>query len=855
MTGLHDLKETNSPPVYVLPFDSPDSVTKATVGGKGANLGALTQANFPVPEGFTITTSSYRAFVDQNGLTTKLLAIVDKIDFDDAEEVERETSKMRQLVMQTPMPLQVTAPITSYYSKLGSSPYVAVRSSGTAEDLAEASFAGLHDTLLDIRGPEAVIDAVRECWASLWSGRATSYRQRNGFGHSEVDIAVVVQRMVASDVSGVMFTGNPLTSATDEIVINSSWGLGEALVSGMINPDNFVLKTYPILRIRDRVLGDKEKAVRRDSRANGTKVEVVEESERVRFSLSDHIALKLARLGLRIQEHYDGFPQDIEWGIEKDEIYILQSRPITGVEFSWDADLEDWQMFPEVENTTWTRSVADENWTGAISPLMYTTRGYSWAQGHECAAELWGVPELQGKRKRFHLHCVLALANIPKSWHQDVQDATFSWISYLKLYARVEALRPQLYRGFDLQNKKWRHKFSTEGKGIPRAELKELSDRDLKNYVNRQLGIEDEYTRDMWTWFFIMARDMLTLLSVLLHHWYDPEDKMAFQAILTGTPRASETQKQNHMLWKLSQIIHKSSTLSANFAKYEGKGFLDSCNDSDDGRAFLESYTSFLQLYGQRGMPDRDIYFPRRCEDPAIDYLALQAMLKTADAPDPAVKEHEMNRVREEYADKVLAKVQRSVLGLFKAELLKIGPIMYGLFESEDDVWFLGKSELYHLWDTRRMTPLLRAKITGRRNDFDRMLKRETFLPDYLINSAAADLDVAEEAVDGVHRGIGTAKGKVTAKARVVRQLKDIGRVKEGEILIVNSTDPGWTPVFHIISGLVLETGGILAHGSCLAREYGLPAVQLGKAMELIPDGSLITVNGEASSVTILPDR
>ncbi len=898
-----------SSPAFALSFSEPGSADKAHVGGKGCNLGLLTQANFPVPPGFTITTAAYSQFMDFSGLKPKILAIVGKIDYNNADDVEEKSSLVREMVMQTPMPLELTSEITSHYAQLGDSLFVAVRSSGTAEDLAEASFAGLHDTLLDIRGPEALIDAVRECWSSLWSGRAISYRKRHNFDHASVDIGVVIQRMVTSDASGVMFTGNPMTTATDEIVINSSWGLGEAVVSGIVNPDTFVLKDNDTLHVLEETLGQKEHIVRRHPVLNqGTITEPTPDAQRGSFSLTKAQLIKLVRLGQRVQDHYGGFPQDIEWALEGDRFYLLQSRPITGVEFSWDADLEEWQMFPEINGTTWTRSLADENWTGAISPLMYSVRGYSWAQGHECAAEVWGDPSLQHKRYwKFHkatvyFNCDLErdvvqntippalrpglLANLPVPWRQEVAEAKFSWLGYLKLYARVEALRPQLFKGFDLQKNKWYKKFSTEGKGIPRDQLGEFSDRDLRRYVNHQLDVEDEYTRDMWTWFFINARDMLTLLSLMLQQWYDPEDRTAFQAILTGTPRASETMKANHMLWKMSQMVYKSPVLLKNFREFQDAAFFESCRDSEEGRRFMEYYQSFLELYGQRGMPDRDIYFKRRCEDPSIDYRALQAMLKTPNAPNPETKEHEINERREAFADKVIAKIQRSTLGLFKAELFKVvldwcvefvlvrddernfldhctlsirwgfvevgkRLVNHGLFQSEDDVWFLSKQELYRLWDSKTMTPLMRAKIEARRRDFVRMMEREKPLPPYLVDNKAADLDADQNATDGVYRGIGTAKGTVTATARVVRQLKDIGRVKEGDILVVNSTDPGWTPVFHIISGLVLETGGILSHGSCLAREYGLPAVQLANAMQLVVNSSAVTVNGDAGTVTL----
>jgi phosphoenolpyruvate synthase/pyruvate phosphate dikinase len=369
---------------YTLTFDEPESTQKALVGGKGANLGLLTQAGFPVPPGFNITTVAYREFVQHSGLDERVQSLVNGVNYDNADELESITANIRKLFLETPLPAEMNASISRHYESLGDNVYVAVRSSGTAEDLAEASFAGLHDTLLDIRSSAGVIDAVRECWSSLWSGRAVSYRHRNGFNHDEVELSVVIQRMVSSEASGVLFTGNPLTTATDEVLINSSWGLGEAVVSGIITPDNFILKSGDNLRVREKVLGAKELRIRRDpSKGQGTIEEPNPKAAQDRFSLTDEQAIKLARLGLRVQEHYDGFPQDIEWGFENETFYLLQSRPITGVEFAWDAECDDWQMFPDLDNTTWTRSLADENWTGAISPLMYSFRGYSWAQGHE----------------------------------------------------------------------------------------------------------------------------------------------------------------------------------------------------------------------------------------------------------------------------------------------------------------------------------------------------------------------------------------------------------------------------------------------------------------------------------------
>jgi pyruvate,water dikinase len=897
---------------FIVDFRAPEGSDKAVVGGKGANLGLLTRAGFPVPQGFCVSTAAYRAFLDRAGLSAEIGSLLDGVDYGDSDDLEARTAKIRGLILQTPVPSAISDAIHDAYTGIGADAYVAVRSSGTAEDLAEASFAGLHDTLLDIRGTDALVDAVKQCWASLWTARATSYRQNNGFDHSEALLSVVVQRMIAADVSGVLFTGNPLSTATNELMINASYGLGEAVVQGILTPDTYVVLADDC-HVRDRVLGGKEVRIDRDpDAAHGTVTAPTPDADRARFSLTDAQASELARLGLEVQEYYEGFPQDIEWALEGGTFHLLQSRPITGVEFSWDADCEDWQTFDEPDGVVWTRSLADENWTGAITPLMYSWRAPSWVAGHEPATQLWGFPELQRQRFwKFHKACAyfnsnlergvithtvppafraaLGGANIPATWRDEVNATPFSWAGYLKMYARVEALRPQLYKGYTILNGKWRTKFSTEGKGLDDAARRGLSDRALMRYVDKQIAMEDEYNYDLWTWFFMNARDVMTLLGVLLAKWYDPEDATAFQALLTGVPEKSETMKANHRLWEMSELIRNSPSLRETFEGNPGAAFFTACAGTPDGDRFLEHYREFIELYGQRGQPDRDIYFPRRVEDPGIDYTALAAMLSTAESVDPDIKERENNAKREAFAEQVIEKIRRSPLGGIKVEIFKlvydwsirfviardnernfldhctlsirlgfmeIGRRLTerGVFESEDDLWYVTRKELYALLEGAPLTELQRAKITARRRDHHRALARESVTPKYIVNNRGVDLDAVEDLGDGVLRGTGTARGTVTATARVVRQLKDVGRVREGEILVVNATDPGWTPVFHIISGIVLETGGILAHGSCLAREYGLPAVQIADAMRLIPDGATITLNGDAGTVSILEE-
>ncbi|MDQ1487426.1 MAG: rifampicin phosphotransferase, partial [Actinomycetota bacterium] len=375
-------------------FDDPTS-DAALVGGKGVNLARLAGAGFRVPNGFTVTTDAYSAMLTEAGVSDQLSEILAGIDYADAGQVDRSAARIRELIAGSAIPQAVSAKIRTAYEKLGG--FVAVRSSGTAEDLADTSFAGLHDTFLDVLGADEVCAAVTRCWASMWTARAVAYRQKNGFDHFAVRIAVVVQHMVASDVAGVMFTANPITAATDELVVNASWGLGESVVSGLVTPDEFVIRAGD-RTVKHKVLGEKaEEIVRVES--GGTVQREVDAERRDRFTLSDEQVAQLARLGLDVQRHYHGIPQDTEWALAGGELYLLQSRPVTGVIFSWDDEIEPYGVV-EDEATIWDRAWADEGFTGAVSPLFYSTRGYNLERGLSWTLAAWGLDDA-ARRKQF----------------------------------------------------------------------------------------------------------------------------------------------------------------------------------------------------------------------------------------------------------------------------------------------------------------------------------------------------------------------------------------------------------------------------------------------------------------------
>ncbi len=384
---------------HILDFSDHAALFQEQTGGKGVNLSRLFQAGFPVPPGFCVTADAYRCFMAADGLTERIVELVAELCYDDPDALDRQTAAIRQFIVAAPMPAEISTQIATAYAGLGDGAFVAVRSSGTAEDLADASFAGQHDTYLDVVGAEEVIDAVRRCWASLWTTRATGYRKHHDFDHAAVAIAVVVQKMVTSEVSGVMFTGNPLTTATDETVINATWGLGEALVQGIITPDQFVVQV-PQYTVVEELLGAKESRIVRDrSQGRGVIEQDVPAQERARASLNSRQIVDLARLGQTVQEYYGGYPQDIEWAIEGGTLYLLQSRPVTGVDFTWDADVDRGHLQAAAVDTVWTRAYADAIMTGSPGALQYACRTPQFSNRHMRRMwEIFGFPDLAEMR-------------------------------------------------------------------------------------------------------------------------------------------------------------------------------------------------------------------------------------------------------------------------------------------------------------------------------------------------------------------------------------------------------------------------------------------------------------------------
>ena len=480
------------------------------------------------------------------------------------------------------------------------------------------------------------------------------------------------------------------------------------------------------------------------------------------------------------------------------------------------------------------------------------------------------------------------LANAPPAEREEILKTPLSMLSFLAMHVRMFIFdRPvngpykylRIARDY-LENR------IEEGYGPEDRGLRQLSDEDLWAEFEHWRAKENKFNSDLTSGWFIYARDMLGLLGILLEKWYDGDNPMIFTELLTGLPQRSATSEENFTLWRLSEKIRASSVLSETFAS-SGLNYLDAFRTIPEGRDFLDDYQGFLANNAHRGHPDRDLYFKRRAEDVSIDYQNFRLMLASSSTVNPEEREKQVNERRRTVVIDVETRLRRQPFGslrlwifrrllnyaynffllrddqrhffdrysyAMKRCIVEIGRRLQdrGILQQHDDVFFLGRDALFALLDHAPCDPLLAAKISARRRDFDRMEKKEAKPPPYLRRNKPVSFRLGgDDPERGALLGVGTSRGTVTARARVVKELRDIGQVTEGDILVTQSTDPGWTPVFNLINGIVLETGGLLAHGSCLAREYGLPAIQLAGATETIPDRAIITVNGDTGEVVI----
>jgi len=892
---------------YTLAFNQIGQGDIGLVGGKGANLGELVGAGLPIPGGFCITATAYRHFLRLTGIDEEIADVLQGREGDHERSAEELSSLIGGLIQSQEMPQSLSEPVLASYRRMSaqhSAMRVAVRSSATAEDLPGFSFAGQQDTYLGIRGDQELLASVRRCWASLWTPRAISYRQSRGFRHEDVYIAVVVQEMFPSEVSGVLFSVDPLTGNRRRMVVNASWGLGEAIVSGLVDADYWILDRENSAVLEERI-GNKLNRIDQSPDGSGVVHIPVAPDDQGRPCLSPGQLEELVRLGNSIEQHY-GYPQDVEWGYAGGRFAILQAREVTGVEIDFGEELDRWNRTQaDDDEIVWTRAWADSFQTAPTTPLMYTIQQKLIARSYDDMYELYGLKSFLNRRLyRWHrtrpYHSTTyeearlqliprfartndSLIYFPPEDRDRIRNLPFQWwkVVYAQLHALLTAPRYSFWRCADTFYREYPQQVA-RFKAAANIDFKMASFEQLMHVFDVSEECFIDHARSTTPGIMDYCYFLILALSNLLDRWVGDVDQSRFAALMSGI--STRTVQENAEIWRIARRAAISPVLQEAFSSPDAATIMERLGATAEGSAYLASIQAYIAENGHRGGSERDLAFPRWRHRPELFVNALRSLISGDQSSDPEITEAKMVERRERTTAEVLQALRASRGGFIKAKIfetvlrwtlkyvrmrddqryycdhymtirhdifLAIGDRMIErtLISERSDIFFLGLEEIQDLWGGR--LPAVRAK---RRIEI-RKVQHEKYgndAPPFFIRGGLP-VFIAEDTFDGTElRGIAASPGRVRARARVCKTLDEASKLEKGDILVAVATDPGWTPAFSVIAGVVVETGGPLAHATLVSREYGIPCVTtVSRATERIRDRQMITIDGYSGCVLL----
>ncbi|CAH2463147.1 MULTISPECIES: phosphoenolpyruvate synthase [Bacillus cereus group] len=865
---------------FVLDFQEIEKTQLSLVGGKGLNLGELSNIQgIQVPEGFCVTTIGYEKAIEQNEAFQALLSQLAMLKIEDRAQIAEISKKIRETIMEVEIPSDVVEAVAHYLSRFGNEHAYAVRSSATAEDLPYASFAGQQDTYLNIIGKEAILQHVRKCWASLFTDRAVIYRMQNGFEHSQVSICVVVQRMVFPQASGILFTADPITCNRKVLSIDASFGLGEALVSGLVSADNYKVKEG---EIAEKMIATKKLAIYA-LKEGGTETKQINLAQQKIQTLTEQQILQLAQIGRQI-EAYFGCPQDIEWCLVNDTFYIVQSRPITTL-----------YPIPEAndqENHVYVSVGHQQMMTDPLKPLgMSLFQLTSFGPRFQAGGRLF-VDVAQRLASPASREFLLNTIGNSEPLIKDALTTVIERDNFIKLLPDDE-------------------KEKGLGKSMPPASSQPQIESDpaivMDLIKNSQASIEELkqniQTKSGLDVLDFILEDIQQLKKILFH----PQSMAVLMAGMNASSWINEKMEQwlgeKNVADTLSQSVQNNITSEMGLAlldvadvirpypeviaylqHIEDDSFLDELVKFEGGDKAQDAIYAFLNKYGMRCSGEIDITKTRWSEKPTTiipmilnnirDFEIGAGKRKFEAGLQEALKKEEELLERLQHLPDGKQKIEetkrmirniRNFIGyreypkygminryfIYKQAILKEAEqlVQNSVIHEIEDIYYLTFEELHEVVCTNKLD----YKVINNRKNEHKLYEKLT--PPRVITSDG-------EIITGKYKrenlpaeaivGLPVSSGVIEGRARVILNMED-ANLEDGDILVTAFTDPGWTPLFVSIKGLVTEVGGLMTHGAVIAREYGLPAVVgVENATKLIKDGQRIRVHGTEGYIEIL---
>ncbi len=868
---------------YVLSIQDTDKTKLKIVGGKGANLGELSKIEgIRVPDGFCISTDAFKRVIREIPEIKKLLDELSFLNAEDRDKIGKLSSEIRGVIEETAIPEDIIEDITQFLSQYGEKTPYAVRSSATSEDLPNASFAGQQDTYLNIIGIKSVLKHISKCWASLFTERAVIYRIQNGYDHRKVQLSVIVQKMVFPQVAGILFTADPVSSNRKVLSIDASFGLGEALVSGLVNADNYKVHNSKII---DKKISTKKLAIYA-LKEGGTKKQEIDPDLQNRQVLTDEQILQLESIGRKIEDHF-GCPQDIEWCFADDSFYIVQSRPITTL-----------YPIPEANDTGYHVYISvghQQMMTDAMKPLglsfwQLTAAGQMFKAGGRAfveVAQMLASPDMReillnnmGQHDpliKDALMTIIERGDFKKPLPDDQKEQASGKGNKAMSSADIQAQAGNDPLIVSSLIEKSRVSIETL-----KLNIQTKSGADLFDFIQEDtLQFKQSLFNPQSMGVIMAVAATITWLNENMKEWLG--DKNPADTLSQSVPN-NITSEMGLALLDVADVIRPYTEVIEYLKATKDDNFLNELGKFKGGQETKAAILSYLDKYGMRCSGEIDITKPRWIEKPNTLIPLILSNIKNFE-PDAAHKKFEQGRQAALQKEKeLLERLQllpegkqkaqetkqmidllRNLAGyreypkysivsryyVYKQALLKEAEklVQADVINEKEDIYYLTFEELHEAIRSQKVD----YKVINKRKEEYNLYKKLT--PPRVITSDGEIVvgkykreNLPNEAIVGLP----VSSGVVEGRARVIMDMKNAD-LEEGDILVTAFTDPSWTPLFVSIKGLVTEVGGMMTHGVVIAREYGLPAViGVEHATRLIKDGERIRVNGLEGYVEIL---